>query len=109
MRWNRKAPVLIDTGAQGRTLDLLAVGTLARGNGISMGSSLLQLMEELLQSIEQRDAGDPDAPAWEAGARIQRLEEELARRLTEADAERGAGAVASAEGRGPEGALAGIA
>jgi hypothetical protein len=27
-------------------------------------SSLIQVMEELLQAIEQRDAGDPDAPAW---------------------------------------------
>ncbi len=46
-----------------------------------MAASLLQLMEELLQAIEQRDAGDPDAPAWEACARIERLEEELARRI----------------------------
>jgi hypothetical protein len=46
-----------------------------------LAASLLELMEELLQSIEQRDAGDPDAPAWEASARIQRLEEELAARL----------------------------
>jgi hypothetical protein len=69
--------------------------------------SLLQLMEELLQSIEQRDAGDPDAPAWEASARIQRLEEELARRLTEADPGRGAVAVVSAEVR--QEAMAGMA
>jgi hypothetical protein len=47
-------------------------------------ASLLELMEELLQSIEQRDAGDPDSPAWEASARIARLEEELARRLASA-------------------------
>ena len=47
-----------------------------------MPTSLLELMEELLHSIEQRDAGDPDAPAWEASARIQRLEEELTRRLS---------------------------
>jgi hypothetical protein len=60
-------------------------------------SSLLQLMEELLQSIEQRDAGDPDAPAWEASVRINRLEEELARRLAEAAGGRGAGAVAGVE------------
>jgi hypothetical protein len=66
-------------------------------------------MEELLQSIEQRDAGDPDAPAWEAGARIQRLEEELARRLHEADVERGAVAAASPETRRPDEAFAGIA
>jgi hypothetical protein len=71
--------------------------------------SLLELMEELLQSIEQRDAGDPDAPAWEASARIQRLEEELARRLSEADAGRGAVAVASVEARQATEALAGVA
>jgi len=74
-----------------------------------MAPSLLELMEELLQSIEQRDAGDPDAPAWEASARIQRLEEELARRLGDAEVERGAVAVASAETRRPDEALAGIA
>lgn len=74
-----------------------------------MAPSLLGLMEELLQSIEQRDAGDPDAPAWEASARIERLEEELARRLTAAEAERGAAAVASAEATQPEVALAGTA
>jgi hypothetical protein len=73
-----------------------------------MASSLLELMDELLQSIEQRDAGDPDAPAWEASARIQRLEEELARRLSDAD-ERGAVAAASAETRQPDEVLAGIA
>jgi hypothetical protein len=50
-----------------------------------MSASLLELMEDLLQSIEQREAGDPDAPAWEATARIRRLEEELARRLNVAD------------------------
>lgn len=46
-----------------------------------MEASLLRLMEELVESIELRDAGDPDAPAWEAALRIHRLEEELARRL----------------------------
>jgi hypothetical protein len=46
-----------------------------------MEASLLHLMEELVESIEQRDAGDPDAPAWEAALRIHHLEEELARRL----------------------------
>lgn len=46
-----------------------------------MASSLLELMEDLLQALEQRDASDPDAPAWEARARIQRLEEEIALRL----------------------------
>ena len=71
--------------------------------------SLLELMEELLQSIEQRDAGDPDAPAWEASGRIQRLEEELARRLSDVAGERGAAAVASAETLEAKEALAGIA
>ena len=46
-----------------------------------MDDSLLELMEELVASIEQRDACDPDAPAWEAQRRIARLEEELARRV----------------------------
>ena len=46
-----------------------------------MPASLLELMEALLQAIEQRDAGDPEAPAWEACARIERLERELAIRI----------------------------
>jgi hypothetical protein len=46
-----------------------------------MDAELLELMEDLVASIEQRDASDPDAPAWEAQRRIQRLEEELARRV----------------------------
>jgi hypothetical protein len=53
-----------------------------------MSASVLELMDELLQAIEQRDAGDPDAPAWEACLRIERLEEEIARRLGTAGAER---------------------
>ena len=55
---------------------------------LAMSASLLQLMDELLQAIEQRDAGDPDAPAWEACARIERLEEEIAQRLSAASADR---------------------
>ena len=74
-----------------------------------MASSLLELMEELLQSIEQREAGDPDAPAWEASVRIRRLEEELALRLADAEVEPGAVAVASPETRRPDEAFAGIA
>ncbi|HLX33697.1 MAG TPA: hypothetical protein VKR30_00470 [Candidatus Limnocylindrales bacterium] len=42
---------------------------------------MFRLMEELLEAMEQRDQADPDAPAWEAVARIRRLEEELTRRL----------------------------
>jgi hypothetical protein len=69
-------------------------------------------MEELLQAIEQRDAGDPDAPAWEACARIQRLEAELARRLDAGEsatdpADRAA--TAGAPARRPDEALAGVA
>jgi hypothetical protein len=77
-----------------------------------MAASLLQLMEELLQSIEQRDAGDPDAPAWEAAARIERLEEELIRRLGagESDETRAAvSAPAGSQARRPDEALAGVA
>ena len=72
---------------------------------LSMATSLLQLMEELLQSIEQRDAGDPDAPAWEACARITRLEEELARRLASGETDMD-GAAAQAQPAGE--ALAGV-
>jgi hypothetical protein len=73
-----------------------------------MSSTLLQVMEELLQAIEQRDSGDPDAPAWEAVARIRRLEEELARRLGAGET---AGDIASGgpQGRWPDEVLAGIA
>jgi hypothetical protein len=76
-----------------------------------MAASLLQLMEELLQSIEQRDAGDPDAPAWEAAARIERLEEELTRRLAAGEAGESRAEVSAAVGSGarlPDEALAGV-
>jgi hypothetical protein len=46
-----------------------------------MDTVLLRLMEELLESMDVRDSGDPDAPAWEASMRIRQLEEELIRRL----------------------------
>ena len=74
-----------------------------------MAPTLLELMEELLQSIEQRDAGDPDAPAWEACARIQRLEEELARRLSASDVERAEAAMTGSQARRPGEVLAGVA
>jgi hypothetical protein len=73
-----------------------------------MAASLLQLMEELLQSIEQRDAGDPDAPAWEACARIQRLEEELARRLAAGESESESPAAAGMQAGQRGKALAGV-
>ncbi len=37
----------------------------------------LLLMEQLIEAFEWRDAGDPDAPPWEADAEIRRLEHEL--------------------------------
>lgn len=72
-------------------------------------ASLLRLMEELLQAIEQRDAGDPDAPAWEASARIRRLEEQLGERLSLADAERMMAGITGQDARRPGDVLAGIA
>jgi hypothetical protein len=69
-------------------MDRHATGSISRSR--AMQASLLALMEELLQAMEQRDAGDPDAPAWEACARIDRLEEEIAQRLAAAGTERGA-------------------
>ena len=74
-----------------------------------MASTLLQLMEELLESIEQRDAGDPDAPAWEACARIERLEAELARRLGERDSDAEAESRLGAALGPPDEAFAGVA
>lgn len=68
-----------------------------------MDDSLIQLMEELVASIERREASDPDAPAWEAERRIKRLEEELTRRVAG-----GFGAAALAVAA-PDEALAGIA
>jgi hypothetical protein len=73
----------------------------------SMATSLLELMEELLQSIEQRDSGDPDAPAWEACARIARLEDELAQRLASGETDID-GVAAAAQAQQAGGALAGV-
>jgi len=66
--------------------------------------ALLELMEELVASIEQRDAGDPDAPSWEAQRRIHRLEEELARRVRS-----GLGSSAALRAAKPDEVLAGSA
>ena len=63
-----------------------------------MSASLIALMEELLQAMEQRDAGDPDAPAWEACVRIDRLEREIAQRLSIEGRERDAGLSAGSAG-----------
>jgi hypothetical protein len=67
-----------------------------------MDDALLRLMEELVDSIEQRNASDPDSPAWEAQLRIQRLEEELARRVRTSTGRHAFSAAA------PDEALAGI-
>jgi len=45
-----------------------------------MDPSLLRLMEDLVRSIEQREASGSDA-AWDTEVRIHVLERELARRL----------------------------
>lgn len=69
-------------------------------------------MDELLQNIEQRDAGDPDAPAWEACARIERIEQELARRLNAGETVEALGAApatAGTQARRSEEPLAGVA
>ena len=91
MRWNRKVAGSIERVSQRGKPDRRAVGITSSRRGLwSMSTSLLELMDELLQAIEQRDAGDPDAPAWEACVRIERLEEEIARRLSAAGADRSA-------------------
>ena len=46
-----------------------------------MDQALLRLMEELLESMDVRDSGDPDTPVWEASLRIRQLEDELSRLL----------------------------
>jgi hypothetical protein len=48
-----------------------------------MERSLVNLMEELVASIEQREAARPEGPARAASARIRELERELAQRLEE--------------------------
>jgi hypothetical protein len=50
-----------------------------------MDPSLLRLMEDLVRSIEQREASGPDALARDAEVRIHVLERELARRLAGLD------------------------
>jgi hypothetical protein len=71
--------------------------------------TVIELMEELLQSIEQRDAGDPDAPAWEAARRIHQLEEELVRRLRGGALQAADAAAVRAQVHLPDEVLAGIA
>ena len=68
-----------------------------------MDESLLRLMEELVETIELREAGDPDSPPWEAASRVQRLEQELASRLRT-----GSALVAGGDARVAEEALAGV-
>lgn len=52
----------------------------SQGNGTSPDGGLpdaLLLMEDLIEAIELREAGDPDAPSWEADAEVRRLERAL--------------------------------
>ena len=51
-----------------------------------MDPSLLRLMEELLEAIEQRESCDPDAPKPDAARRVRALEDELTRRLADVSA-----------------------
>jgi hypothetical protein len=44
-----------------------------------MPEPLLDLVADLVDALQQRDASEPDAPAWEAEARIRRIESLLAR------------------------------
>ncbi len=61
--------------------------------------SLLRLMEDLVESLDSRDApGDPQAASGEAARRVQRLEVELTRRLRLA----GSGAADPIDGRDEE-------
>jgi hypothetical protein len=47
---------------------------------------LLDIIEDLIDTIELRDAGEPDT-RWEADARIRRLEHELVERFRVVDRE----------------------
>ncbi|HEU4672427.1 MAG TPA: hypothetical protein VFS32_05955 [Candidatus Limnocylindrales bacterium] len=38
---------------------------------------LITLLEDLVATLELREAADPDVPRWEADRRIRRLEDEL--------------------------------
>jgi hypothetical protein len=69
--------------------------------------ALLTLLEDLVTTLELRDASDPDVPRWEADRRIRRLEDELVLRFR--DVEHGAPVAApGAPVVAPEAALAGV-
>jgi len=61
---------------------------------------LLTIIEDLIETIELREASAPDTPSWEANARIRRLEAELVERYHVVDSP-------SADAA-PEPALAGV-
>ncbi|HEY3524262.1 MAG TPA: hypothetical protein VGK63_11220 [Candidatus Limnocylindrales bacterium] len=61
--------------------------------------ALLTILEDLVATIELRDAADPDVPRWEAEARVRRLEGELVNRFKRAE---------SPVGHAPEVVLAGV-
>jgi hypothetical protein len=46
---------------------------------------LLTIIEELVATLELRDAADPDVPRWEAEARVRRLEQQLVERFAMLD------------------------
>jgi hypothetical protein len=74
-----------DTQSQDRSAQSAPRRKVAARMVSGMEPSLLRLMEELLVSIEQRDSDTSDAPRRDALIRVQRLEEELARRLRNAN------------------------
>lgn len=47
---------------------------------IDVDDRLLGIIEDLVDTLELREASEPDVPRWEADARIRRLEGELVRR-----------------------------
>lgn len=49
---------------------------------------LTALLEEVVAAIEAREAADPDLPAWEAEARLRRLEAGLVAEYRELIADR---------------------
>ncbi|MFL5779306.1 MAG: hypothetical protein ACJ761_10220 [Chloroflexota bacterium] len=49
------------------------------GEERAVNDPLFDLVADLVDALQQRDASEPDAPRWEAEARIRRLELSIAR------------------------------
>ncbi len=47
----------------------------------NVDEALLPLLEDLVATLELRDAADPDVPRWEADRRVRQLEDELVTRF----------------------------